>query len=60
MVSRLADLTASLMSPVALNVFGKFLGAEAVAALLLTLSPQITGRAERTNRPGIVGLSFPS
>ena len=41
------------------TLFGQFLAAGAVDELFLTLSPQIAGRAARTNRPGIVqGLEF--
>ena len=41
------------------TLFGQFLAAEAVDELFLTLSPQIAGRAARTNRPGIVqGVEF--
>jgi riboflavin biosynthesis pyrimidine reductase len=41
------------------TLFGQFLAAEAVDELFLTLSPQIAGRAERTNRPRIVqGAEF--
>jgi riboflavin biosynthesis pyrimidine reductase len=42
-----------------LTLFGQFLAAKAVDKLFLTLSPQIAGRAARTNRPGIVqGVEF--
>jgi len=41
------------------TLFGQFLAAQAVDELFLTLSPQIAGRAARTNRPGIVqGVQF--
>ncbi len=41
------------------TLFGQFLAAEAVDELFLTLSPQISGRAARTNRPGVVpGVEF--
>jgi riboflavin biosynthesis pyrimidine reductase len=41
------------------TLFGQFLAAEAVDELFLTLSPQIAGRAARTNRPGMVqGVEF--
>jgi riboflavin biosynthesis pyrimidine reductase len=41
------------------TLFGEFLAAEAVDELFLTLSPQIAGRAARTNRPAIVqGVEF--
>jgi riboflavin biosynthesis pyrimidine reductase len=41
------------------TLFGQFLVAEAVDELFLTLSPQIAGRAARTNRPGMVqGVEF--
>jgi riboflavin biosynthesis pyrimidine reductase len=41
------------------TLFGHFLAAEAVDELFLTLSPEIAGRAARTNPPGIVqGVEF--
>lgn len=40
-------------------LFGRFLAAEAVDELFLTLSSQIAARVARTNRSGIVeGLEF--
>ena len=40
------------------TLFRKFLAAEAVDELFLTLSPQIAGRAARTNRPGMVQMAL--